>query len=346
MASIKDVAKLANVSIATVSNAIHKTKPVSKELKLRIDGAISELSYEINPIARGLKRKSTLTIGVVVTDMNRIFFPQVIKGIHDYFTKAGYSLSFFDTNDNLDKERDVVKTLKSNWVDGIIIDSVADTSEQDYFNYLAQLKSNSKKIPVVSIERDLTSYQIDSIIVDNFEGGHTATQHLINLGCKEILHISGPLSSCIVKDRINGYRSATKNVGLKEHIVNGNFSPMSGYKAMKDVLLSGAKVDGVFAANDQMAIGAIKALREHGRKIPEDVKVVGFDNIFIASMVNPSLTSVNVPKYQMGQFAAKILHDRFKDSDLKIQTKKLPSKLITRQSTDLDGDQTWELFGW
>lgn len=347
MASIKDVAKQANVSIATVSNALRGTKHVSKELQQRINEAVKELNYEISPFASGLKSRKTNTIGIIVTNMNRIFFPQVIKGIHDFFEKRDYSLTIYDTDDSLKKEKKYIEMLKKSWVDGIIVDSVVERGErEDYLEYLSDLGSKSKKIPVVSLERNFSDFNIDSVSSDNFTGAKIATKHLLELGCKNVAHITGPENSCITHDRVNGYICEVKKAGFKTITEKGDFSPLSGYQAMKELLLRGEAIDGVFAANDQMAIGTMKAIREHGLKIPEDIKVIGYDNTFVASIVHPSLSTINVPKFQLGTSAAELLMERMERPGRDIKNIDLPVQLITRQSTDPKGDNTWELFGW
>ena len=349
MSSIKDVAEKAGVSISTVSNVINGTKYVSDELKYRVNKAIEEFKYEVDPVARSLKSKKTMTIGVVITNINRIFFPQVIKGIQDSAAKHEYSLTFFNTNDKLEDEKRFVQMLGNNWADGIILDSVADTDDKDYFEYLSALGNSKKRIPVVSLERRLDTYGIDSVVVNNFHGGSLAARHLLDCGCRKIVHITGPLSSCIVRDRLNGYAEELKKAGLdmdKAGIMEGDFSPLSGYHAMKQLLLDGIDMDGVFASNDQMAIGAIKAIRENGRMIPEEIKVVGFDNTFVASIVEPSLTTINLPKYKMGDQAVETLVKRIEQNPENPYNIEIPINLIVRQSTDLRGDKNWDLYGW
>jgi len=349
MASIKEVADKAGASISTVSNVINGTKYVSDELKTKINKIIEELHYEVDPVARSLKSKKTMTIGVVITNINRIFFPQVIKGIQDAASKYGYNLTFFNTNDKFEEEKRFVQMLESTWADGIILDSVADINNTGYFQYLSVLGNSKKSIPVVSLERRIEISGIGSVVVNNFHGGSIAVKHLIDSGCKRIVHITGPLSSCIAQDRRNGYMDELKKHGLDagdERIVQGDYSPLSGYHAMKQLLLAGIDVDGVFAANDQMAIGAMKAIRENGLMIPENIRVVGFDNTFVASIVEPSLTTINVPKYKMGNAAVEMLvkriEQRVEDSNLV----ELTINLIVRQSTDLRGDKNWDLYGW
>jgi DNA-binding LacI/PurR family transcriptional regulator len=239
--------------------------------------------------------------------------------------------------------------LENTWVDGVILDSIADINNEGYFKRLSSLGNRKKSIPIVSLERRLESFGVDSVVVNNFYGGGMAAKHLIESGCRKIAHIAGPLNSCIAQDRLNGYKNELEKNGLEiyeERIAGGDYSPLSGYHAMKQMLLAGMDMDGVFAANDQMAVGAIKAIHENGLMIPEDIKVVGFDNTFVASMVEPSLTTINVPKYKMGVEAVEMLVKRINQNCGNPGVVEMPINLIVRQSTDLRGDKNWDLYGW
>ncbi len=345
--SIKDVAKRAGVSISTVSNAIRGTKFVSSELKEKVFDAVNELHYQVNPVASSLKSRTTRTIGVIIPNINRIFFPQVIKGIQDLCIDDGLNVTLCDSNDSLEKEKHFIHMLQGNWADGIIIDTVAEETDTDYLQRLAALSSGRKRIPVISLERQFDCCAMDSVKVDNYLAAQKATGHLIECGCKQIVHITGPRYSCMAKERLQGYRE-TISAELKREpmIINGDFSPLSGYEAVKSFLKVKRQFDGIFAANDQMAVGAIKALREYGLRIPEDVKIVGFDNTFVASLVHPSLTTIHVPKYEMGTNAADLLFKRIEQPDSEPVHVELPVKLIPRRSTGADVIEDMELFGW
>jgi LacI family transcriptional regulator len=348
LASIKDVAKRAGVAISTVSNAINNTKYVSEELMEKISLSIKELNYKVDPIARSLKSKKTMSIGVIITNISRVFFPQVIKGIQDCAAGHNYHIIFCNTDDNFETERSFVQMLERNVVDGIILDSVAGIELHEYFSYISRL-GNKKKIPVVSLERDLKQYGINSVLVNNEYGGRLAAKHMTECGCKKLALITGPLNSDMVIDRINGFKQELNERGfVLDHnmMVEGDFSPLSGYEAIKNLLLRGNVMDGVFAANDQTAIGVMKAIREHGLRIPEDIKVAGFDNTFVASLVEPSLTTVNVPKYRMGTEAAQLLFRAMEDDAGEAKKIELPINLIVRQSTDLNGDTNLDLYEW
>ncbi|MBD3243987.1 MAG: substrate-binding domain-containing protein [Chitinivibrionales bacterium] len=349
MKNIKDVARRAGVAISTVSHVINNTKYVSDELKTKVQEAIRELDYEVDPVARGLKSKKTRTIGVVITGINRVFFPQVIKGIQDATAAAGYHMMLYDTGDSFDDERRALRMLESQWVDGIILDSVAERGDTEYLEGLVALGSSKKRIPVVSLERDLSAAGIGSVVVDNRQGGRLAAEHLLAYGCTTVAMIAGPRNSPMAREREAGLRERLRAKGIAldgTAVLEGDFSPVSGYTAMEKVFASGLKPDGIFAANDQMAVGVIKSVKEHGLRIPGDIKVVGFDNTFVSSIITPSLTTIDVPKYEMGHTAALQLIRAVEQGLIAAEVAELPIRLVTRQSTDPQGDRGWDLFGW
>lgn len=346
---IKDVAAEAGVSIATVSHVINHTKAVSEELTLRVMAAVEKLNYHVAPIARSLKSGKTMSIGVIITNINRVFFTQVLKGIQEEANRYGYNLLLFDSNDSFGREQKFIDILESEWVDGIILDTAAPADAQDYFRRLRHLGTSSRQIPVVNIERDLTEYGIDSVSVNNYEGGLTAAEHLIRCGCKRIAFIQGPSESQLVQDRLRGYQDALAQHDLPGDpslILSGDFTPLSGYMETKRLLMYSSGFDGIFASNDQMAIGALKACQEHGRSAPEDIKIIGFDNTFVSSLVTPALTTLDVPKYRLGQSSVQILIRRIADESAPAVRETMPLNLIQRTSTSLDGDKNWDLFGW
>lgn len=349
---IKDVAKLAGVSISTVSNVMNGNKLVSKELEKRVRDAINELGYTVNPIASGLRSSKTNTIGVVITSFQRVFFAQMLKGIQDTVVKHGYMVSVFDSNDSLKHEKRYVQHFVHSMVDGVIILSLADGNDPEdaeYFEKLGNLGNTRKKIPVVSIERTLGSANTDAIMSDNLLSGYIMTKHLIESGHKRIAHITGPLTMEMCQLRLQGYKQAMEEANLtieSNWIKNGDFSPISGYLCAGD-LIKQTHCTAIFAANDQMAIGAIKLIKEKGYKIPEDIAVGGFDNIFPSTLVSPSLTTINVPTYQLGVMAAKQLIKRINGEKTGPgENIWLKTQLIVRQSTSVKGDRTWDLSGW
>lgn len=359
--TISDVAKHASVSIATVSNAVNGTRSVSSELKDKIFRAIDELGYEPDYLAKNLKRNTTMTIGVVVTSIQRIFFPEVLAGIQTMAGQYGYNVLINLSEDSVEKEMMLVKMLVDSKVDGIIIHTLCSQEDDKHLSYLGSLTKYNKMIPVVSLERNLVSKNISSIFADNYHGGRLAMEHLIEIGAQNIICIKGPDNSEVSNDRMRAFLDVMAEHGHPNNIGNvysGDYSPLSGYRVTRRLLLDGIKPHAIFACNDQMAIGAINAINEYGLKIPGDIKVVGYDNTFVASIVSPQLTTVNVPKARMGQEAFKLLYKHMteiRDADdvqksrksLKAEGVKVPIDLIVRQST-VESAQTyaWDLEDW
>jgi len=349
--TIKDVAKHAGVSPATVSNVMNGTKYVSPDLIERVNEAIRSLDYQVDYIASRMKKHDTHTVGVVMTTFNSVFSTQVITGIQSLFAQNGYRLIFYTSNFNFDKELQYVRTLANSKVDGIILNTTAHESENaEYLNYLADLQCGGKHIPVVSVERNLVKFGIHSVHVNNVLGGELAANHLIECGCRRIALITGPNFSDLVLDRITGYKNILSKSGVhfdEELIVRGDFSALSGYRAANYLLKEGIEFDGVFACNDQMAVGALKALTEGGIAIPDDIKLIGFDNTFVSTLVTPQISTINVPKTRIGSSAARLLLDLMRDEgqtdDLSLE---MPISTIIRGSTEKVGNLGLELEGW
>jgi DNA-binding LacI/PurR family transcriptional regulator len=360
MITINDVAKRAGVSISTVSNVLNKSKFVSDNLVRRVTEAVRELDYTANPIAQKMKFKRTKTIGVISADLCGLFYPYVLKGIYEAFHSNDYRLYVMDTggiNDNIGsikKLRDNISSLIQDRVDGILFSStIPDELEADIINDV--MKASSKKnTAFVCFEKDLSKYGIDSVYTNSLLGAETAVDHLIGLGCRRIGHITGPYYFTVAQDRIEGFKNTLGKAGITfneaKMLANGDYTHKSGYLAMKELLFKMPDIDGVFSANDQMAVGVYKALFEAGRRVPEDVKVVGYDDVFIASVMDPPLSTIHVQKHYMGKKAAELLLNQIENSE---EYNKRPplavemeSKLVVRRSTVKDTDDDWILVGW
>lgn len=351
MVGIKEVAKKAGVSISTVSNVMNGKKPVSPELKARVNDAIEELQYEVNPVGRGLKSNKTNQVGVIVPSFNQVYFPAVLQGIHEAGVKYGYTILVFETNGNVEQEREHVRFLQHSWSDGIILASYANgenISDRKYIRSLVETGDRKKSIPVVSLENVLDP-SMDAVVIDNRKAAATAVNHLISLGHRNIAHISAPLRFQIGNLRLEGFRHTMQKAGLTvddDLIGEGDYSPISGYNAMKEILKKGKAFTAVFAANDQMGIGVIRALLDEGYRVPEDVAVIGIDNNFPSTLITPSLSSVNLPKYDLGFQAMHLLNERMKDPGRPRCVITLESELVVRKSTSREGSGTWNLIGW
>lgn len=347
---MKDVAKEANVSISTVSNVLTKKKPVSEELQKRVETAIKKLNYTVNPMASGLKSTKTNTLGVILPNISRIFFPQVLKGIQDNARKYNFNLIYFDTDEEPEKEEKFIRELQNNMVDGIIVDFCRDiNSNKEVIRSLESIINNErKKVPIVALEQQIDSSYISSVSIDNYGSAVIATKYLIEAGHTKIAHIAGPQTYPTPPQRLAGYKETLEKNNLfnEELIVTGDFRPLSGYEETKKLIAEKKEFTAIFAANDQMAIGAMKALLEEGFSIPEDKSVIGFDNIFVSSLVSPSLSTIEVPQYELGCEAVEKVRNQIIENQIVKDDSVLPTHLIVRKSTNVQSQTTWNLEGW
>ena len=351
MPGIKDVAARAGVSIATVSNVINGTRRVSEPLRQRVLTAVDALGYAVDPGASQMKKPHNHTIGLITTRITSLFYPYVIDGINQVIDTAGYDLVLFDTRNDPEREFSYIRRLAQTRVGGIILDTSQSKDDATYFINLSGLSRRGYRIPVISLELDLSRYGLDSVFVDGAEGGDLAPEHLIQCQCRKLAHIAGPLSSSLSQDRLLGFRRALARAGLaydQRQVVAGDFSQASGYQAMRRLLAAVQDIDGIFAANDQMAAGACYAILERGLQIPGDIRVIGYDNTFISSVVRPSISTIDVPKTEMGRQAATCLLDRIEKSVLSGTPRaiRLQAALVIRESTDREAYPDWALSDW
>lgn len=355
MANIKDVAERAGVSISTVSRVINGSKSVSPMLKVKVEKAIDDLNYSANTLARGLKVYHTNRIAVIITTISRTFFTSVLEGIHKVASKAGYSVMIAETHDSIEKEIQLVEAFASQWVDGIILASSAyenDPATRRYVSSLHRLSKKGSPIPVVTLEFPLNNKHVDAVVIDHEEAAYQAVNYLIcQVGRRNVVHVSLPKGHYLGKKRIAGYRRAMEDAGLpvtENSILAGNYTTYSGFEAAQKLIQSGKKFDAVFCANDQMAVGVMKACADHNIRIPEDVAIMGNDDIFAASIVSPSLSSIYVPKMEMGAIAARQLLDHIEKGTISKRQKiiSLEYKIVERETTRKDSRNCFEYLEW
>lgn len=340
MFNIKDVAREAGVSISTVSRVINESKAVSDELRKKVEDAIDTLGYRTSSVAQSLKNSKTNKIAVIVTSVSRTFFTSVIDGINEAAAEYGYAVLIAETHDDLDTEMELVDSFVSQWVDGIILASSAyDGSEKTakYIQRLGQLQKKGRRIPVVTLEFSLGNPNIDSVVVDYEAASYEAVSYLLKLGYRRIAHVSLPNNHTIGQKRFEGYKRAHEEMGIDyddDHIISGNYTTYSGYQIVKGLITGRHTFDSIYCANDQMAVGALKACDELNVRVPEEMAIVGNDDIFAASIVTPSLTSVHVPKREMGEVAMQRLHELLEDETLE------PGKVITLPTTFMEREST------
>ena len=358
MSGIKDVAKMAGVSISTVSNVLNKSRYVSPELAKRVEDAVEALSYEVNPIARSMKNNKTGMIGVITEDICGVFYPYVVKGISSVAREKGYQVIICDAQSVygdigvIKREEEIFRRLVLNQVDGIIfVSAVPENMKKKYLAKILKLTNEKKKIPIVSIERDFSEEGIDSVYFDSYQNAIMAVQHLVDCGCHCICHITGPTDMQVAQERVRGYRKCMEDNGLQVEesmIASGDYSHQSGYAGTMRLLENHPELDGIFCGNDQMAVGALKALKQKGKRIPEDIKLMGYDNVFVSSIVEPSLSTIHIKKRRTGIQAAEILFQRLENPEGNQEPVaiRMESSLVVRRSTVGKGPVNEEVMEW
>ena len=330
MATIIDVAKLAGVSKSTVSHVLNETRFVSKETQLKVREAEKALNYQPSVIARSLKVKTTKSLGMIVTSSSNPFFAEIIRAAQCYCYQIGYDLILCNSEVNPGRTNHYIQVLSQRQVDGILI-VCTSYDDKTLSNIVEQ-----KKVPMVVLDSGPTVKYIDKIQDHSYQGGIIATQHLLNLGHTRIAHIAGPRNKQPSKQRLDGYCQALRDSHLPintKWIIESDLEFEGGATAIKQLLRLPIPPSAVFVANDAMAMGVICAASQLGIRIPEDLSVVGYDNISFSEFFNPPLTTVNQHIAELAQLAVKTLIKRILGS-LDIETVlMIEPHLIIRKST-------------
>jgi len=327
MSTILDVALKANVSIATVSrvvnNSSHKVNSITKKNVLR---AVKELDYRPNALAKGLLKKRTMTIGIIIPDISNPYYAEIVRGIQDMADQFGYAIILLNTDRNQERIIKHIYFLREKSADGIIFSGGTIHGEK----VLSSLKELRERVVVIGRHR----VNFPAVLIDNVGGATKATQHLIGLNHERIGFIGGPDKSTSARDRLSGYKSALTQSSCpidKNLIKKGDLTPRSGYLLTKE-LIQKEQFTAILAANDQMAFGAVRAAKEFGSKVPEDLSVVGFDNIPFSSYFDPSLTTVEIPMYPIGAAAMEMLVNLISEKHSE-KLRWFDTKLLIRDST-------------
>ena len=324
MATIKEVAKAAGVSTATVSRVINNNGYVNEETKVKVLKAIKELEYKPNIIARSLYKKESKMIGLIVPDITNPFFPQLTRAVEDVANNKGYTVILGNSDQQEEKEKAYIDMMAQQYVDGLII--VSNTLDDRYLS-----KYNK---PFVMIDRN-TSKTGPAVVVNNREGAREAVLYLIKSGSRVIAHISGPENVNNAVLRCQGYIDIVRDKDWfhPKYIQQGDYTLQGGYKATIKLLNQYPEIDAIFAANDLMAIGVLKAARDLNLKVPEDLAVIGFDGIEVGQATAPELTTMQQPIYKIGEKATTLLLDLINKKPLNKEVYELPVELCVRQST-------------
>lgn len=328
---MRDVAERAGVSTTTVSHVINKTRFVGEATRQRVLQAMEELGYQPNALARSLRRNQTFSIAVIVPDSADPFFTEVIRGIEDVSFEQEYTITLCNSDGDLNKERQYTDLLTRKRVDGILF-FAANNQSREHIRILQK-----RRFPLVVVDRLVPEIEADTISIDNRMGGWMATQHLLDLGHRRIGCICGPTNILLSEDRLSGYRMALSehNLSADENWIKiaGGYQYQAGYEAAQALLSLQIPPTAIFAFNDILAVGAINAATKMGMQVPDQLSVIGFDNLRLAPYTNPALTTIVQPKYEMGAAAMRMLLERIQNPELGPRTQVLEVALLVREST-------------
>lgn len=325
--TMRDVAAAAGVSTATVSRVINQTARVDDARAQRVRKAIEDLNYRPNLIARGLRVQTTSVIALVVADIASPFFTAVCRGVEDTARRYGYSVILCDADDDIEKETEYVNVLASQAVAGVIISPESERTD------VGPLVRNG--IAIVALDRKLT-LKTDSVHSNSRAGAYDATRHLLESGARRIGCITGPRLVSTAEDRLDGYRAALAGASLRgdpELVEYANYREDGGYRAAKRMLELPEPPDALFVANNSMLVGAFGACLEAGVQIPDELSIVGFDDLEWANYTQPSITTVRQATYEIGSAAAQLLIDRIKNPDAPVEEMVFEVELMIRGSS-------------
>lgn len=328
MATIKDVAALAGISYTTVSHVVNKTRPVSEEVRVKVEAAIKSLDYVPSAVARSLKAKTTATIGLLVPNSLNPYFAELARGIEDYCERNGYCVILCNSDDNPDKQRSYLRVLLEKRIDGLIVASAG--GDAGLAAGLAAVRT-----PMVIVDRGLEGIDADSVRIDHEYGAWLATRHLLDLGHRDIACIGGPAHTSVAQMRLAGYCRALKEAGVEvpqERMLESDFTSTGGYNAAAR-LLEKNPPSAIFAGNDVMGIGVLRAAAERNIRVPSELSVIGFDDIQMSRYVYPALTTVGQSILQLGEMAAELLLRRIATPALATDQRIVTPSIVLREST-------------
>ncbi|EPJ90970.1 LacI family DNA-binding transcriptional regulator [Pseudomonas psychrophila] len=328
MATIKDVAAMAGISYTTVSHVLNKTRPVSEPVRLKVEEAIARLDYVPSAVARSLKAKTTATIGLLVANSLNPYFAELARGIEDYCERNNYCVILCNCDDDPDKQRNYLRVLLEKRVDGLVVASAG--GDLGMASGLVGVRT-----PMVIVDRSLEGVEADLVRIDHELGAYLATRHLLDLGHRDIACIAGPAITRVAQLRMAGYLRALAEAGVMANerwLVESDFSSVGGYQAAVG-LLEHNRPSAIFACNDMMGIGVLRAAAERNIRVPEQLSVIGFDDVQMSRYVYPSLTTVGQSILQLGEMAAQLLLRRIASPERAIEQRIVKPDIVLREST-------------
>lgn len=330
--TIYDVAKALNLSPSTISRALNDHPHIKNETKKKIRAVAGQMGYQRNKFASNLRQKNTNTIGVVVPRLNSYFMAAALAGIEKVTSDYDYGLIISQSQESWQKEISCVSTLFNSRVDGLLVSLAFDTKNLDHFNILF-----NKDIPVVFFDRVADCHGCISVVIDNFKAGYEVTSHLIDQGCRRIVHLGGNMLRNVYSERFRGYKQALTDNKIEfdtDLIIVSDMSRQAGIDSAAKILKMNPRPDGIFTANDTTAVAIMVELEKAGLKIPEDIAVAGFNNEPVSQVIQPNLTTIDYPAREIGELAASSLISKIKNSQsADLSTIVLKHNLIKRKSS-------------
>ena len=331
--NLKELAKELNLSISSVSRALRDSKEISIATKKIVLAKAKELNYHANPFASNLRRQKSKTIAVVIPEIANNFFSLAINGAESYAQKKGYHVLIYQTHDDVQQEISIAKHLQNGRVDGVLISLSSQTEDTAH---LQDLKD--KAVPIVFFDRVAENIDVPKITTNDYESGYNAAEHLMENGCKKIAFLSISNKLSIANNRMQGYLDATKKHGIKKDknlIINCGTDIEKNKLLIKKLLQQDEKPDAVFACVEELAVATYVVCEELKINIPRDLKIISFSNLQTAAILNPALTTITQPAYEIGREAAVVLFKLLENKEAVLPAKNivLNSTLIVRKST-------------
>ncbi|SFM46652.1 transcriptional regulator, LacI family [Gracilibacillus orientalis] len=325
MPTIKDVAKYANVSVATVSRVLNKKGYVSKEAEENVLKAIADLNYKPNSVARSLYHKTSKMIGLLIPDISNPFFPELARAVEDVALTYGYTVVICNTDEDIRKEAQYLEALQQKYIDGLIL----TTNQLSADNY------ENLGIPLVALDRQFSN-RVPTVSSKNYEGARQATEYLIENGSEFIAHIRGPYHVKPADDRYQGFKDVVEEQGIAHIVVDCDFTMASAMEVTEGLFEKYSTIDAVFASSDIIAAGVLKVAKNINKRIPEDLQIIGFDGIPLGEMLTPALTTVAQPIYKMGALSARLLIKQIEKEPLDLINYEVKTTIQYRETTRSD----------
>jgi DNA-binding LacI/PurR family transcriptional regulator len=329
--TIIDIAKKLGISPSTVSRALSDHPDIKNDTKELVKRTAIELRYSPNPIAQSLKNSRTMTIGVIVPEIKHDFFSSAISGIEEVAYQSGYTIILCQSNENYEREVLNVNLLMHHRVAGIVVSITQNTANDEHFQDLIK-----RKIPLVFFDRVCDDVKASKVMIDDYKCAFNAVSYLVSRGYKKIAHLAGPKDLGVCKNRLKGYYDALKQAKITSpdgFVKYGGMHEQDGYCSMNAILKGNILPDAIFAVNDPVALGAYQRIKEAKMKIPEEIAIMGFSNNKINGLVDPQITTIDQPSFEMGRKAAELLIQTIEEKLLEPKILILDASLIARAST-------------